>query len=45
VRKGVWSGIPVQPLDEYKKQNAHIKSIPRLKEEIKKLKKKVKNSE
>ncbi len=39
VRAGFWSGIPVQPMDEYKKQHAHIKSIPRLKEEIKKLKK------
>ncbi|MGI8668216.1 MAG: UDP-3-O-(3-hydroxymyristoyl)glucosamine N-acyltransferase [Aridibacter sp.] len=45
VRKGVWCGIPVQPLDEYKKQNAHIKSIPRLKEEIKNLKKKINDSE
>lgn len=45
VRKGFWSGIPVQPLDEYKKQNAHIKSIPRLKEEIKKLKKIINKSE
>ncbi|MGI8542339.1 MAG: UDP-3-O-(3-hydroxymyristoyl)glucosamine N-acyltransferase [Aridibacter sp.] len=45
VRKGVWSGIPVQPLDEYKKQNAYIKSIPRLREEIKKLKEKLKKFE
>ncbi len=45
VRKGVWGGIPVQPLDEYLRQIAHIRSIPRLKEEIKKLKEKVNNSE
>ena len=37
VRKGVWCGIPIQPLNDYKRQNAHIKSIPRLKEKIKTL--------
>jgi len=41
VRAGVWWGTPVQPLDEYKRQNAHIKGIARLKEEVKKLKKKL----
>ncbi len=39
VRAGVWWGTPVQPLDEYKRQNAHVKGIARLKEEIKELKK------
>jgi UDP-3-O-[3-hydroxymyristoyl] glucosamine N-acyltransferase len=39
VREGVWWGTPVQPLDEYKRQNAHVKGIARLKEEIKELKK------
>ena len=38
VRAGVWWGTPVQPLDEYKRQNAYIKSLPRLREEIKELK-------
>lgn len=38
VREGVWGGIPVQPLDEYLRQIAHTKSLPRLKDEIKKLK-------
>ncbi len=38
VRGGVWGGIPVKPLDDYKKQNAHLRSIPRIKKEIKKLK-------
>lgn len=38
VRPGVWWGTPIQPLDEYKRQNAHVKSLERLKEEIKKLK-------
>ena len=35
VREGVWWGTPVQPLDEYKRQNAHVKGLARLKEEIK----------
>ena len=38
VRPGVWWGTPVQPLDEYKRQNAHVKGLARLKEEIKELK-------
>ena len=41
VRAGVWWGTPVQPLDEYKRQNAHVKGIARLKEEIKALKAKI----
>ena len=39
VRAGVWWGIPVQPLNEYKRQNAMVKGLPRLREEIKQLKK------
>jgi UDP-3-O-[3-hydroxymyristoyl] glucosamine N-acyltransferase len=39
VRPGVWWGTPIQPLDEYKRQNAHVKSLERLKAEIKELKK------
>lgn len=38
VRAGVWWGTPVQPLDEYKRQNAMVKGLGRLKEEIKELK-------
>ncbi len=41
VRRGIWWGVPVQPLSEYKRQNAHVKSLPRLREEIKELKKQV----
>ena len=41
VRQGVWWGTPVQPLDEYKRQNAHVKGISRLKDEVKELKRKV----
>jgi UDP-3-O-[3-hydroxymyristoyl] glucosamine N-acyltransferase len=38
VRPGVWWGTPIQPLDEYKRQNAHVKSLERMKAEIKELK-------
>ena len=41
VRPGVWWGTPVQPLDEYKRQNAHIKGLARLKEEVKNLREQV----
>jgi UDP-3-O-[3-hydroxymyristoyl] glucosamine N-acyltransferase len=41
VRPGVWWGTPVQPLDEYKRQNAHVKGIARLKEEVKELKRQI----
>jgi UDP-3-O-[3-hydroxymyristoyl] glucosamine N-acyltransferase len=39
VRSGVWWGTPVQPLDEYKIQNAHLRSLGRLREDVKELKK------
>ena len=38
VRPGVWWGTPIQPLDEYKRQNAHVKGLERLKSEVKELK-------
>jgi UDP-3-O-[3-hydroxymyristoyl] glucosamine N-acyltransferase len=38
VRPGVWWGIPIQPLDEYKRLNAHLGRLPRMREEIKELK-------
>lgn len=42
VRPGVWWGIPVQPLDQYKRMNAYINRLPerikQLEEEIAKLK-------
>ena len=41
VRPGVWWGTPVQPLDEYKRQNAHVKGLARLKEQLKELQKQV----
>lgn len=41
VREGVWWGTPVQPLNEYKRQNAMVKGLGRLREEVKELKKKL----
>ena len=41
VRAGVWWGTPVQPLDEYKRQNAHVKGLERLKADLRELKTKV----
>lgn len=40
VRPGVWWGTPIQPLDEYKRQNAMVKGLERLRNEVKELKKK-----
>ncbi|MDQ1640037.1 MAG: UDP-3-O-[3-hydroxymyristoyl] glucosamine N-acyltransferase [Pyrinomonadaceae bacterium] len=39
VRPGVWWGIPIQPLDEYKRLNAHLGHLPEMRKEIKDLKK------
>jgi len=41
VRPGVWWGIPVQPLAEYKKMNAHLGRLPQMRDEIKELRKEV----
>jgi UDP-3-O-[3-hydroxymyristoyl] glucosamine N-acyltransferase len=45
VRPGVWWGIPVQPLDEYKRQNAMVKGLARMREEIRELKKRLSGEE
>jgi UDP-3-O-[3-hydroxymyristoyl] glucosamine N-acyltransferase len=45
VRPGVWWGTPIQPLEEYKRQNAHLKSIGRMKAEIKDLKNEIRSKE
>jgi UDP-3-O-[3-hydroxymyristoyl] glucosamine N-acyltransferase len=37
VRPGVWWGIPIQPLDEYKRLNAHLGRLPQMREEIREL--------
>jgi UDP-3-O-[3-hydroxymyristoyl] glucosamine N-acyltransferase len=41
VRPGVWWGIPVQPLEDYKRLNAHINRLPQLREEVKELRRRV----
>jgi UDP-3-O-[3-hydroxymyristoyl] glucosamine N-acyltransferase len=41
VRPGVWWGIPIQPLDEYKRLNAHLGRVPQLRKEVKELKQKI----
>lgn len=41
VRPGVWWGIPVQPLDQYKRMNAHMNRLPQMREEIKRLQREV----
>jgi len=38
VRPGVWWGIPVQPLAEYKRLNAHLGRLPQMREDVKELK-------
>ncbi len=45
VRPGVWWGIPIQPLDEYKRLNAHVSRLPQVREDLKALKKRVKQVE
>jgi UDP-3-O-[3-hydroxymyristoyl] glucosamine N-acyltransferase len=42
VRPGVWWGIPIQPLDEYKRLNAHISRLPHVREQIKDLSERIK---
>ncbi|MGI8812255.1 MAG: UDP-3-O-(3-hydroxymyristoyl)glucosamine N-acyltransferase [Pyrinomonadaceae bacterium] len=37
VRPGVWWGTPIQPLDEYKRQNAYVKGLERLNKKVKEL--------
>lgn len=39
IRPGVWSGIPVRLLDEYVRQNANIRGLQKIKDDVKKLKK------
>ena len=45
VRPGVWWGIPIQPLDEYKRLNAHIQRLPHMREEVKELRERIKELE
>lgn len=45
VRPGVWWGIPIQPLDEYKRLNAHVGRLPQMREEIKELRRRLEELE
>jgi UDP-3-O-[3-hydroxymyristoyl] glucosamine N-acyltransferase len=45
VRRGVWWGTPVQPLDEYKRLNAMWGRLPQMREEIKELRARLKELE
>lgn len=45
VRPGVWWGIPIQPLNEYKRLNAHIGRLPRMRDEVRELTERVKTLE
>lgn len=41
VRPGVWWGIPVQPLDQYKRMNAHMNRLPEMRDELKRLREQI----
>ena len=41
VRPGVWWGIPIQPLDDYKRLNAHLNRLPELRHELKDLRQRI----
>ena len=45
VRPGVWWGIPIQPLDEYKRLNAHLSRVPQMREDLKELREQVEKLE
>ena len=45
VRPGVWWGIPIQPLEEYKRLNAHVSRLPHIRQELKELNERVKELE
>lgn len=45
IRQGVWWGTPARPLDEFKRQHAHLSGIGRQKDEIKRLNERLKTFE
>jgi UDP-3-O-[3-hydroxymyristoyl] glucosamine N-acyltransferase len=45
VRPGVWWGIPIQPLDDYKRLNAHLGRLPHMRDEIKELRRHIEELE
>ena len=45
VRPGVYWGVPIVPLDEYKRRNAHLGRLPEMRAEIKELQRRIKELE
>ncbi len=45
VRPGTWWGIPIQPLEEYKRLNAHFTRLPSMHDELKELRKRLEELE
>ncbi len=45
VRPGVWWGIPIQPLEQYKRLNAHVGRLPQMRDELKQLRQRIKELE
>jgi UDP-3-O-[3-hydroxymyristoyl] glucosamine N-acyltransferase len=45
VRPGVWWGVPIMPLDEYKRRNAHLSRLPEMRDEIKDLRRRLEELE
>lgn len=43
IRRGVWAGVPAVPLAQYKRQNAMVNGLARLREEVKELKRQIDN--
>jgi UDP-3-O-[3-hydroxymyristoyl] glucosamine N-acyltransferase len=41
VRSGVWWGTPIQPLEDFKRQNAHVKGLGRLRSQVSRLVKQI----
>lgn len=41
VRPGVWWGIPIQPLEDYKRLNAHLARVPELRRQVNELQKRL----
>ncbi|HEX8708282.1 MAG TPA: UDP-3-O-(3-hydroxymyristoyl)glucosamine N-acyltransferase [Pyrinomonadaceae bacterium] len=45
VRAGVWWGVPVQPLEQYKRLSAHLARVPLMRDELKDLRRRLKELE
>ena len=45
IRGGVWMGIPVQPIDDYKRQIAMLRGLARMKDELKEIRARIAQSD